>query len=114
MRVVLDVLGRRHFDAEVAGELEARRFVEQLLIAGSTGRPALDVEVVRTAADRPQLPAAELLGRELDLHGLGLAFLVGDDAYPRVSGAQRARQAFEVAPVGRRNDRDGPGRVGAP
>src|SRR5690348_8830528 len=107
MRVVLDVLRGRHLDAEVAGKLEARRLVEQLLIAGAAGRATLDVEVVRAAADRPQLPTAELLGGELDLHGLGLALLVTGDAHSRIRGAECARQAFEVAPVRGRDDRDG-------
>src|ERR1700759_5125105 len=91
MRVVLDVLRRRHLDAQVARELEARRFVEQLLIAGTAGSPALDVEIVGTTAHRPQLPAAELLGRELDLHGLGLAVLTDAGPHSGVGRPQRAR-----------------------
>src|SRR5207237_988607 len=58
------------------------------------------------ATDRPQLPAAELLRRQLDLHRLGFALLVARDAYAGISRAQRPRETLEVAAVWSRYDRD--------
>src|SRR5205085_10063254 len=90
MREVLDVLGGGDFDAQAGLELEAAGLVEQLLVAGHPAGTAvvaqatLNVDVVRTAAERPAGVLGEPLAVELGGRGVGAAGSARVDAHARV------------------------------
>src|SRR5438128_1380790 len=108
MCVVLEVLGGCDLDAESRLELEPPGLVQKLLIAAhsadlptTAGRPALDVDVVGPAAERPPRSAGKLFAGDLDRGRAGLSV----DAHPRVRGGEGPCDPVEVAPVGRWDDR---------
>src|SRR5579885_3266745 len=90
VRVVLDVLGRGDVHGQAGGQLVSPGLVEQLLIAGAAARLALHVEVVRSVAENPALPARAGVGGHLrrpDLAGvLGAPFWT----WAGLGGVQRA------------------------
>src|ERR1700733_1254573 len=70
VRVVLDVLGRGDIYGQAGRRLEPIRLVQELLVAGRSGRPPLDVEVMRARTEHPPLAGARLLGDRLGRSGL--------------------------------------------
>src|SRR5581483_5180283 len=100
--VVLEILGRGDLDLQSRFELERPGFIKQLLVARQAFCPALDVDVMDAAPQRPPLRTREFLGRHLDREVLRLP----DAAPPRMRRVQRLREPIQIAAVRRGYDRD--------